>query len=111
MKKGLLGVSLVSNFTLGCLYYLNSSTIQFNQKEISRIKGIYASDVKALKCLVENRIKKKELLSVFNSKLNKKDYFDKPSENGVGAGFLFFVFDRDETLKKVVQYDFAEKRL
>ena len=111
MLKTTLVVSITLNMVLGLLAYNSQSSVKISKKEIERIRGIYKKDVGILELLLKNKISKVETLNTFKQNLDDSDFFDKPSESGIGAGYLFFEFKDDGRLEKVKQYDFAEKYL
>jgi hypothetical protein len=79
--------------------------------EIDRVEGVYATDINILEILLKESISKSDAMKRLETQLEREDYFDKPSENGIGAGYLFLVFDDDGMFDKIKKYDFSRKTL
>lgn len=107
--KTLLIVSVLLNALLVLYSYVSRSTISHYEQKLVRIQDIYKVDVNALELLLKERITKPETLEIFKKHLKEDEFFDKPSESGVGVNLLFLVFGEDNVLKKIEKHDFAEK--
>ncbi len=91
------GLNILLSFFV---FQLNESN-KINSKEIKRIDSIRLSDLKHLETIFKNKISKAEVLNILDKKKDHSIYFDKPSENGIGLGSLFLVFDSKGSLSKI----------
>lgn len=108
MKKYLIFSILLNIFFLG-MWRWSSWETNVERKERMRVDKLRVEDFKVLEHLLVDRIDKKGTLEIFKAKLKADDYFEKPSESGIGAGTMFLVFGENDVLKKIEITSFDEK--
>lgn len=102
--KKLFITSLTFNVILLILIWLLSNSNSLNAKYAAYIDATRLSDIQILEKLLTDRISHEETLFILKN--NQIEFFDKPTENGVGAGSLFLVFDPKGRLKNVEAHSF-----
>jgi len=102
----LLKISLIFNFLIAgyALLLYKSSISSLNEEK--RINQIQVRNTELLGEIFKNKIKKDELLTILKSKVNSKDFFDKPQENGIGLGTMFLRFDKNGYLVNIEAHSF-----
>ncbi len=104
----LLSFFVFVNIIWAFLLYRTHTTVSYLRAEVKRNKLIYNQDIAALEILLKNRVTKIEVIDIFSKVPPPFSYFEKPTENGIGASHLFFYF-KDNQLESIQKYDFAEK--
>ncbi len=104
----LLGLSITFNLVLAFMFYRSQTTVAHLKNEIERNIRIYSQDIATLEVLLKDRLSINEIKETFGKQTPPLEFFEKPTENGIGASHLFFYF-KDQRLERIQKYDFAEK--
>ncbi len=102
-------VSVLLNVLLTIWGKVSRESYLGEKAERVRIETIRQNDHRILENLLVGKLQKKDAFANFQKTLSENDYFDKPEENGIGAGTLFFAFNKQGVLTKIEFFDFAEK--
>jgi hypothetical protein len=101
MSKKLLFISMIFNIILASLVglFFQSNNLVSNSRKFIDQRRI--EDLQILEKLIIGRISKEETLIILKKHFKEDVFFDKPTENGVGAGTMFLVFDKNNLLSEV----------
>ncbi|MCB9974960.1 MAG: hypothetical protein H6856_04930 [Rhodospirillales bacterium] len=106
MKNKILIISLSLNALLLGLVALLNYNFHWELKKTEWINNQRILEISMLESIMLEKVSKQEVLETFKKKFSENNFFDKPGENGIGAGSLFLKFDENNTLKTIETYKF-----
>lgn len=107
MKNKILIISLSLNALLLGIVALLNYNFHWELKKTEWINNQRILEISLLESIMVGNVSKQDALEIFRKKFSENNFFDKPGENGIGAGNLFLKFDENNKLKKIEAYKFT----